>query len=100
MKTYLLVKKLLTLYPELRSDDKLLHWKMFELQGKLVNGYLSYKGFKSAKSTETVRRIRQKIQEKYPELRANAKTQELRKTLQNTKGTWIFKNDVAIFQPA
>lgn len=99
MKTYILIKKLLTQYPELRSDDKALQWKMFEIQGKLVNGFLSYQGFKQAKSTETVRRTRQKLQEKHPELQANSQIQEIRKTIQNTKGTWIFRDNTAYFQP-
>lgn len=99
MKTFDLIKKLLTNNPELRNDDKLLQWRMLELQGKVVDGFLTYQGFKSAKSTETIRRSRQMVQAKHPELSASGNTKEMRDAVQKTKGTWVFRDNVAIFQP-
>ncbi len=100
MKTFLLVKKLLEQYPELRSDDKLLQWKMLELQGKIINGYLSYQGFRTAKSTETIRRTRQMVQEKHPELGPVKEVEKMREQRQQSKGSWVFRDDVAIFTPS
>ena len=97
MKTFDLIKQLLTNNPELRNNDKLLQWRMLEIQGKIVDGFLTYEGFKSAKSTETIRRSRQMVQAKHPELGPVEEVRKMREAKQETKGTWVFKDDVAIF---
>jgi hypothetical protein len=98
MKTYNLIKSLLTKYPELRNNDKLLHWKVFEVQGLLVNNCLPMNAFiYKAKSTETIRRTRQMIQAKYPSLQANELVKQNRAEVQRSKGTWCFHDNIATF---
>lgn len=100
MKTYDLIKQLLEKYPELRNNDKELQWKVCENQGITVNGFLSKENFLyKAKSFETIRRSRQKAQEENPHLRANPQTQEARMEKQKSKGTWIFRDNIARFVP-
>lgn len=98
MKTYNLIKQLLIKFPELRNNDKLLHWKVFEVQGLLVNNCLPMNAFiYKAKSTETIRRTRQMVQAKCPELQANAKIKDQREDIKKSKGTWVFRDNVATF---
>ncbi len=100
MKTYLLIKSLLTKYPETRNSDKLLQWKIWDAQGALVNNCLTYNNWMhKAKLSETIRRTRQKIQERHPELRADKETEAKREAKEATKGTWIFTDNVAKYVP-
>lgn len=93
MKIYDIVLQLLKQRPELRSSDKLLQWRVFEYQGLIKNGYLSYENFMKALSFETIRRTRQKIQELHPELGATQSIKILRAEKQKSKGTWVFREE-------
>lgn len=98
MKTYNLIKNILIKYKETRNCDKTLQWKIWERQGVVKNGFISeFDYIKKAKHFETIRRTRQKIQERHPELRANFDTEEYREAKQATQGTWIFRDNIAQF---
>lgn len=93
MKTYLLVKRILEDHEETRNSDKELQWRIWEREGAVKNGYLSKQDYIfHAKHFETIRRTRQKIQEKYPHLRASTEVQEMRTNKEKSKGTWIFND--------
>jgi len=95
MKLYDLVKSLLTDHPELRDSDKKLIWRVWEeldLTGTTeLSQAMYYANFLRAPSTESIRRCRQKIQEKHPELRGSKKVQEFRKAKQETKSTFVYR---------
>lgn len=95
-KLYDSIKILLKEYPYLRDSDKKLQWKVWQIQGYISHDTLSYGNFMNAKliSTETIRRTRQKIQEKCPELRGSLKVQALRDRKRKTKGTFIYREPI------
>lgn len=97
-KTYLLAKQILAKYPETRGSDQELQWKIWEYQGVVKNGYMSKADYiYKAKHFETIRRTRQKIQERHPELRATLDTLDYRREIERSKGTWIFTDNTARF---
>lgn len=104
MKTYDLVLRILTRNPATRNSDNLLfaevlrslgaikpvQWFSVEKEAVLLDSILSG----NLPSFETIRRTRQKIQEK-PELApTNSKVKALRNKKQKTKGTFIFRETV------
>lgn len=96
MKVYNTVKRLLIEQPELRDSDKALAWEVWKKQGVIFTApsgaqIMTFDSFKKAKSTETIRRTRQKIQETIPALRASQPVQEQKNNKQNQKGTFIFR---------
>jgi hypothetical protein len=98
MKIYDLVKKTLIEKPDTRNSDKVLFWEIIRELGllKFINfpseaAVMTYSNFLKAPSTETIRRCRQKIQETHLELRASKKVQLERKIIENSKGTYIFR---------
>ena len=67
------VKKLLESFPKLRDDDKLLvrvYWALFDKSPVLFTDDCTH--------FESIRRVRQKIQEGSNDLKCNAKTAEYR----------------------
>ncbi len=97
MKTYNLIKKLLRDYPDTRNSDKELQWKIWEYQGAVINNCITKQNWiYKAKLSETIRRTRQKIQERYPNLRANKDIEKEREEKEATKGTWVFIDDTNV----
>lgn len=94
-KLYDVVKQLLTDYPTLRNSDKLLIWNVFGSLDLLDNGLVATvirkENFLKAPSTESIRRVRQKIQEKYPDLRSSKATQKAKDIKEKTKGNFVFQ---------
>ena len=98
-KIYDLVKEILTDYPETRDSDKKLIWNVWdELDFIDQSEYncIHYEDFMNAPSTESIRRCRQKIQEKNPELRGSKKVQEYRKIKQETKSTFVYREQIGL----
>lgn len=95
MKLYDIVKNLLSKHKEYRDSDRDLIWAVWEQMGYARNGMLLKSSFinPDCPNTETIRRSRQKIQEENPELQASAKVQQLRKTKELTKGTFIYSEE-------
>ena len=99
MKLYDLVKILLEKYPECRNSDRYLMWKIWDMQGIVRDNRLSkFEFIYTAIHPESIRRTRQKIQEKYSELKADEKIQEERKKIQEQKGTHIYRETTEIKQ--
>jgi hypothetical protein len=100
VKTYDLIKNLLTKYPELRDSDKKLIWAVWQEQG-LVGGepvdYISYDNFMKAENMETIRRTRQKLQETFCDLRGSLPVQKIRREKMQSKGTFIYREKTPIF---
>ena len=98
MKIYDLVKEILTENVPSRSNDKLLLWLVWDKQKLIKNASISMLDFITyAEHFETIRRTRQKIQELYPSLRANALTQARRSKREKEQGTFIFRDKTPIF---
>lgn len=108
-KIYDLVKQLLTDNPELRNSDKKLIWEIWKRCGLTYfypnnddGGYISFDNFMKAPSFESCRRTRQKIQEHHPELQASEEVKKLRKKKQESKSTFVYREEVTsnmIFNP-
>lgn len=93
MKTYDLVKKLLTEYPELRNSDKKLIWKVWEVQG-VAKTYITKQDFmEKAELSETIRRARQLVMEEHPELKGHVRNSKK----EATKGTFAFRTLTPVF---
>jgi hypothetical protein len=98
---YLVIKELLTEKVEYRDSDKKLLWAVWEKEGHVVGGKLSYGDWLSPSltSSESIRRTRQKIQEKDPSLQASPRIQALRKRRQKTKGTFVYREPFVLVDP-
>lgn len=104
MTIYNLVIKLLKNIPQTRNSDKLLFTEVLRSLGavKSVNWFgereavlLDSLTSGDLPSYESVRRSRQKAQEKYPELGAtDSKVIALRKQKEQSKGTFIYREQV------
>jgi len=66
---YLVIKELLTEKAELRDSDKKLLWAVWEKEGHVIGGRLTYADWLSTSLTtaETVTRTRRKLQERLDE---------------------------------
>lgn len=96
MKTYDLIKKLLQENIELRNDDQLLQWKIWEIEGSVKNECMYYSDFKNATNPESIRRARQLVVADHPELQANETVRKLREKKQKEKGTFGYRDRIGI----
>lgn len=100
MKIYDLVKQLLTDYPIFRNSDKELTWEMFRKDGKVrVNfqgeQFITKKDFMDFDvELESVRRTRQKIQEKFPNLGPTSTVQVYRDAIEAQKSTHVYREEL------
>lgn len=92
MKSYDLIKRLLEENIELRSDDQLLQWTIWEIEGSVKNGCMYYSDFRNAKNPETIRRNREMVQADHPELGANEVVKKLRHKKEKEKGTFVYRD--------
>lgn len=83
------VKTMLTEKPELRDSDARLQHRLWKSQGIDLNNENQFVRF--AISGETIRRTRQKIQEKNPSLRSSKKVQDLKNDKEKMRGTFIYQ---------
>jgi hypothetical protein len=93
-KIYDLIFDLLTDNPELRDSDKRLQHRIWTMQDVNLNDEDSYVRF--AKSPETIRRTRQKIQELNPDLQSSKWIRKQRNSIAEQKGTHIFREEVTV----
>ena len=94
MKTYDLIKKILEENQQMRSDDELLKWTIWEMEGSVKNGCMYYSDFKNATNTETIRRARQLVQADHPELAPTEIVKNLRRKKQAEKGTFPYRDRI------
>jgi len=97
IKTYDLVKKLLTDYAEFRDSDKKLIWRVWEVTGFIdIDSVMTKLAFMEAPSTETIRRCRQKIQELHPELQSSKWIKKQRDQIAEQRGTFIYREQTKL----
>lgn len=100
MKLYDLVKSLLEESLALRDSDRRLIWAVWIKTGHVEynstgkTAIITTEDFMRAPSTESIRRARQLIQAKYPELRGSESVTAKRKEKEETKGTFVFSEEV------
>lgn len=67
-------------------------WAVWEKEGAVSYGALTLESFiRKSTSSESIRRTRQKIQQEYPYLQASKDIKDMRKEIENKKGTFIFR---------
>ncbi len=99
-KIFDLVKELLTEHPSLRDSDKKLLWavwwkkRLVQAQKPLAISRILYMDYMNAPSSESITRARRKVQEMYPELAATKPIEKRRRVKEQTKGTFIFNEEV------
>lgn len=86
--------RLLAEKPRNRDSDKRLMWRVWQLEGKAIGHSITWESFREARSTESIRRCRQKIQELNPKLQSDKKVQDAKQEKQETKGTFIYREIV------
>jgi hypothetical protein len=91
-----LIYKLLVKYPELRDSDRLLVWKVWEIQGIATDYMSKYDFITKAEHFENVRRTRQKIQEEFPEVRSSNRVQEVKDEIAEMRGDHVVFTDTNI----
>lgn len=96
-KLYDVVKDLLTANKELRDNDKKLMWAVWRIEGVILNDTITLVGFLKATSPESIRRTRQKIQEKFPTLDASPQVKVERQKIEEEKGTFVYREKVPVF---
>lgn len=88
------VKEILEESPKTRDSDKALIWEYWRKEGltSSVDGVeMIMKGsFLKSKSTESIRRSRQRIQESYPHLKPSEQVQRYREVKEDQNGNFIF----------
>lgn len=101
MKTYDRVKLILEQSERARNSDKALIWEFWVQESKATKmkdyspGVLFQHNFMQATSPESIRRCRQKIQEKHPELAPTLQgVRRKRKIKEQTKGTFAYREDI------
>lgn len=93
MKIYDIVLKLLIDRLELRSSDRKLLWAVWEYQGIAGSTITKQQFLDTTISAESITRARRKAQELHPELEANDVVKNARVVKQQSKGTWIFREE-------
>lgn len=91
MKLYNTIRSLLRQNPELRDSDRKLIWLVWEMEGSVRNGVMTQSGFLDSKSTETIRRTRQKVQESHQELQSSPTVKKFKDNIQRQKGTHVYR---------
>lgn len=91
MKLYDLVKYLLIHDEPLRSNDKALMWKVWERENHTTYNSISHIDFMKSTSPESIRRTRQMIQARHPELKATDDTQARRAEIAKERGAFVFR---------
>jgi len=95
VKLYDAVKEMLELYPSLRDSDRKLIWNLWNkkgiLDGEGTKTSISFDNFMAAPHPESIRRVRQKIQEAYPELASNNSVQEAKKSKEAWGGNFVYQ---------
>jgi len=87
-----------------RNSDKHLMWKIWHEEGlikKIKNAdtgeekyVMLFDNFLKATSSESIRRCRQKIQEKFSELGPTVEVNNFRRKKQKQKGSFVYREDL------
>lgn len=104
MKIYDIVKRMLEDDPRVRSNDRLLIWKVWEYQGAVTKNDLTIFGSddhitksaflnKKLTAAESITRARRKVQELHPHLSATGNVKAARDQKESMKGNFVFHED-------
>lgn len=96
LKLYDVVMRLLEEFPPLRDSDRKLLWNVWGELGYLTGRAILREDFMVAPHFESVRRTRQKIQEKHPDLRSSQSVMEAKIDKQATKSTFIYREQIKL----
>ena len=91
---YDLVKNILETDSSSRNSDKRLVWSVCFRLGLTDSGTITYDNFMKAPTFESITRARRKVVELHPELAGDRDVEIARNRKQNTKGNFIFKNEL------
>ena len=91
---YDLVKNILETDSSSRNSDKRLVWSVCFRLGLTDSGTITYDNFMKAPTFESITRARRKVVELHPELAGDREVEVGRTRKQNTKGNFIFKNEL------
>lgn len=94
MKLYDLVLTLLRSDELFCNNDKALMWEIWRIQHNASTGWISRIDFMKCTSPESIRRTRQMIQARFPELKPSKQTQEMRDEIKKDKGTFVFRETI------
>ena len=94
MKLYNIVLTMLRGDELFRNSDKALIWRVWEVQSDDWSGFISRPQFMKCTSPESIRRTRQMIQARFPELKPSKQTQEMRDEIKKDKGTFVFRETI------
>lgn len=102
MKLYDVVRKMLTDNPRLRDDDKELIWEYMKLTHNVstkdgVEFITKVNFLDKSVNFESLRRVRQKIQEDHPELEASSNVKRARETKQKDGKYFVYHEGTPIF---
>lgn len=92
MKLYDTVRELLRKNPSLRNSDKALIWRIWEKEGLIVNGFITYEKFEKGATPSSIARARRKVQEHHPELQAVDEVKKKRQEIADQKGTHVYRD--------
>lgn len=90
-KLYDIVKKLLEGNPILRDSDPMLYWEVWKIDGSVKDNELKRDDFLLATNSESIRRVRQKIQEHYPHLRSSLPVRRYKAKKEEMKGNFVYQ---------
>lgn len=93
MKVFERVKAILETYPEARNSDNVCEWIYLEQIGIVENNIITRSSFLEAPPLESIRRARQLVQEKHPELQANETVKTFRKQKEEKFPRWVFDEE-------
>lgn len=96
VKLYDTVKHLLEYNPILRDSDRLLIWIVYRDSGYVVDDVMTKDAFLKAPHPESIRRVRQKLQEYYPHLRSSKPVQARKNQKQREKGTFVYREKIIL----
>ena len=98
MKLYDVVKQMLEEYPQLRDSDRKLIWNLWHkkgiLEGEGKKTTISFENFMTAPHPESIRRVRQKIQEQHPHLKATLEVDEIKREIEAWGGNHVFQENL------
>lgn len=96
--TYDIVKDILIEFKDCRDSDKRLLWEFWKRSGLTTpEGTISYSNYLNATSSESITRARRKVQELHPELGSSEEVQKEKDKKEQSKGTFIYRDNVAIW---
>lgn len=72
----------------------MLLWEVWKITGHVIDGEMKRDAFLDAPHFESIRRVRQKIQEKYPHLQSSKEVLAHKRRKQSTKGTFIDRETI------